>query len=65
MYVVVVDTSGEIVARRYLEHDRLSAWLPRHGPGTARCDVFTDAPEKGGTRIAVLRRTVERDWLSA
>lgn len=30
--------------------------LQRNGPASACCEVYTDAPEKGGTRVAVLRR---------
>jgi hypothetical protein len=65
VYIVVVARSGEVVARRYIERERLPEWLRRNGPSSARCDVFSDAPEQGGTRVAILRRQVCRQWLSA
>jgi hypothetical protein len=65
VYIVVLDDSGRTVARRYVERNRLSNWLWHHGPDAVRCEVFTEAPEKGGKRIAVLRRHVEHDRLSA
>jgi hypothetical protein len=65
VFIVVLDDSGQTLARRYVERNRLSDWLLHHGPDAARCEVFTEAPEKGGRRIAVLRRHVERERLSA
>jgi hypothetical protein len=64
MYVVVLNAMGAVLARRYLGRDRLSEWLQRNGPVAARCEVLTEAPENGGTRIAVLRRRDGQRWLS-
>jgi hypothetical protein len=65
VYIVVVGRSGEVLARRYLERERLSEWLQRNGPGGAQVEVFTQAPEKGGARISVLRRHVDHEWVAA
>jgi hypothetical protein len=64
MHIVVVDAMGGVLARGHLGRDRLSEWLRPNGPGAARCEVLTEAPEKGGTRIAVLRRHDGQRWLS-
>jgi hypothetical protein len=65
MYVVVMDESGHPVARRFVARERLATWLLHNGPTVTRCEVYSDPPEKGGQRIAVLRRNTGHDWLAA
>lgn len=49
VYVRVVDAAGAIVACRYLSIDEVPSWLTvRAGSGSARCEVFDEAPACGG-----------------
>lgn len=62
VYIVIVGDDDRIHARRYVDCDRLAEWLQRNGPDAARCEVYTDAPEKGGHRLAILRRNAQHEW---
>jgi hypothetical protein len=63
VYIVVVGEDGQVRAKRYVECERVAEWLQRNGPSADRCEVYTDAPEKGGQRVAVLHRNPQHDWL--
>jgi hypothetical protein len=65
MYLIVTDESGRTVARRAVTRERLATWLLLYGPTARRCEVYTDAPERGGERVATLRRNAGQDWLAA
>ena len=62
VYVLLRDASGDVIARRYLERDRLVAWLKNNAPGGARCEVYGDAPERGGDRLELLARGQTQTW---
>lgn len=57
MFIRVLDPAGRLIASCHVEPPGLlSQWLERYGPTATRCEVYTDEPRKGGTRVAVLRR---------
>jgi hypothetical protein len=52
VYVVVTDAAGGLVACRYLDTDDVPGWLATTvGSESVRCDVYDDAPARGGTKL--------------
>lgn len=55
VYIVVTDAAGSVVACRYLNEDEVPSWLvSKVGGGGIRCDVYDDAPARGGRVMATL-----------
>jgi hypothetical protein len=66
VYVVVVDdVTLEKVADKYVESDRLHAWLDATAPAHTHCEVYTAAPVSGGRLLETLRRDADGRWVRA
>jgi hypothetical protein len=57
VYVNVKDAAGRAIAYRYLRGEDVPSWLTvRAGPEGVKCDVYDDAPIRGGRVLATFVR---------
>jgi len=66
IYLVIIDAkTKEPLADRYVDTDKVQAWLVETAPPDARCDVYTAAPASGGHFVESLRRQKDGGWRPA
>jgi hypothetical protein len=66
VYIVVTDGNGGLVAQRFVHTKHVPAWLVRHaGSGARRCDVYNEAPTRGGSIVRTLWCDGSNQWSSS